>query len=922
MTKLHVHELAGLKPDVLATYLAALGVMRLLATQEKGDPNVRGFWRNECFVLVSDLDWNAIERFFLEEYAPTPILAPWNIEGGFFSLKPSDATVDEGDETLNASEISNSDESPGVPNDEMSNDDEESDEMDRAVGDPRLERFAGSAALRLTSFRRAIEIARSAISKDLRSAEENARLARAEESRCTDAEVTAGSASERAKYEEAQAILENAKSAAARLKVEVDARKAAIKGAPKDALEREELKQARERFDQAKETEKAARKTAQDIKKELKQAEKLAKGNKQTKERIKAAKEETRAAKKRFGEIQKKTKGQLIADIRARWGVESREWIDAAIALDEEGEVGFTSLFGSGGNDGRMEFTKNLRYHLEALINIDTGAARENAAARFRSAILGYPTDLLEDKAVGQFFPGRAGGTNMGTGFFGGSGVNPWEFVLMLEGAVGLVAGMSRRGDVEKARVSSPFWVEGASAGFGSASQREGSPRGEQWLPLWSQPICYEEFVELVREGRAQVGGRQTTRAADLVRATARLGLARGIDSLQRFAYLKRNGQANLAVSTGRFRVASRSHQELLDDVAPWINRLVWYSGDKNASSSLGVIARRVEEALFAVCRQDAPHRLWRDLLIALGEAELVLLRAGKSPARQPLPPLSSGWLKAVDEDTAEGRTELRLALALASQHRPLKQPTGPLEDSVRRHFLPLKDSGRFKLDVEGRVERDPEHVCFGRDLVTDAIALLERRSLWARSSNNKREWAHRLPLEAVAGCEATLEEVGGWVRGQVCDETVLGLVRPFLALDWTDVVQRGTVIPAERQGVPDPFQMLFRLAHLPFDLPLYTADGRVEAEIAVHLDPEPLRRLAAGDFDGALKVAVRRLEASGLRPVFHRGVAASGFARRLAASLAFPIGRYGAARAASLICKPYDDKDVEELSSSETEET
>ena len=905
---LHVHAFTGLKPDALATYLAALGIMRLMAEQK--DASVRGFWRNEHFVLVSEFDWEAIERFFLEKegFAPTPILAPWNMESGFFSLKPTDASTDEADEALDAPEAGDGGENAdGVLLDDDEQAEEEGDETDQAVGDPLLDRFVSSSAQRFASFRRAIEIALAAIPSELRSAEEAARRAHDEMKKM--------SAEERAKHKDALKELAAEERVVAELKADVEAKRTAVKGVAKGAPEHEALKQAQERFKKAQEQQKTVKKKAQDLAKALKRAEKRAKEDKQLKKHI-------AESKAHFKENQGATKDRLIADLRASWGAEGQQWVNAAVALDEKGEAGFTSLFGSGGNDGRMEYTKNLRYHLDALFDVGTGDARNDTAARLKAAIFGTPTNLLVNKAVGQFFPGRAGGTNMGRGFSGGAGINPWEFVLMLEGAVALVAGLSRRGDVEKARVSSPFWVEGASAGFGSASEREGSPRGEQWLPLWSQPLRYDELVELIREGRAQVGRRQTTRAADLVLATARLGLARGVDSLQRFAYLQRNGQSNLAVSTGRFRVASRSHQALLDEVAPWIDRLVWYAKrtkDNNVPLSLGVIARRTQDVLFAVCQHEATSREWRELLVTLGDAELVLLRAGKNPARRPLPGLSSEWLPAVDDGTQEGRTALRLALALASQHRPRERENAPPVDSVRRHFLPLDDwdkpRPRFKLDEKGRVRRDPEHVCVGRNIVTDAIALVERRSIWARSSDEKRERAPRLPLEAVGACEATPEEIGRWVRGEVSDEAVLGLVQPLLALNWHEFDAGHAPKPLLR-GAPDPLHMLFRLAHLPFDVPVQGPDGRTETEVTVRFDPEPLRRLAAGDLDGALKVAIRRLEASGLRPVFRRGVATPALARRLAASLVFPISRADAARAARLVCKPYDVKDAEELPS------
>jgi len=838
VTKVHVHELGGLKPDALATYLAGLGVFRLLAEQQ--DAEVRALWRDEHLVLVTTLDWAEIERFFVSDYAPTPILAPWNMESGFFSLKPSgDASTEASEiaDTPDIGDVADADDDQGKPTDEAEERDDDEDETEQAVGDPLLERFEATTAARFSIIRDAIKIARAAISGELRQAEEDVRRAH-----------------------------------------------------------------------------KAARNEKKTLEKKLKEADCRASRDAGLKAKI-------AEAKKRFKDVQSRTKERLIADLRARWGAEGQQWADAAVALDERNKKGFefTSLFGSGGNDGRMEFTKNFRHHLDALFDIASGAPRDDAAPRLRAALFGGPNTWLASKAVGQFFPGRAGGTNMGAGFSGGAAVNPWEFVLMLEGAVALVAGMSRRGEVGRARVSSPFWVEAASAGFGSASEREGAPRGEQWLPLWSQPSRYSELVELIREGRAQVGLQQTTRAADLVRATARLGLARGIDSLQRFAYLQRNGQSNLAVFTGRFHVRSRSHQELLDGVAPWIDRLVWYAKqtkENNVPASLGAVARRTQDALFSVCRREGTPRDWRDLLIALGEAELALLRSGKNPARRPLPSLDAGWISAVDDSTPEGRCALRLALAFASQHRPVENEKGELvfREPIRRHFMPLDDRGRFDLDERGRPKFGPEQVCVGRDLVADAIALVERRSIWARSSTKERERTPRLPLQAIPGCEATLEEVGAWIRGDVADRDVRELVRPLLALKWDQLGKDTRCVPQPtRGGVPEPLHLLFRLAHLPFDVPVADLEGTTEVAVTVRLDPEPLRRLAGGDVDGALRVAVRRLEASGLRPVFRRAVATRRLARRLAASLAFPISRGDAARAARLVCKPYALKDVQE---------
>lgn len=80
---IHVHHLTGCSPTPLAHYLKGLGVLRLVAEQK--DPAARGWWRDEAFHLATTLDEEALQRFFLEEYVPTPMVGPWGARSGFFS---------------------------------------------------------------------------------------------------------------------------------------------------------------------------------------------------------------------------------------------------------------------------------------------------------------------------------------------------------------------------------------------------------------------------------------------------------------------------------------------------------------------------------------------------------------------------------------------------------------------------------------------------------------------------------------------------------------------------------------------------------------------------------------------------------------------------------------------------------------------
>src|SRR5690349_11753999 len=66
----------------MAAYLRSLGVLRLIT--EQADRSAAAWWSGNVFYLESELDEEAVVRFFLEHYSPTPIVAPWNGGSGFY----------------------------------------------------------------------------------------------------------------------------------------------------------------------------------------------------------------------------------------------------------------------------------------------------------------------------------------------------------------------------------------------------------------------------------------------------------------------------------------------------------------------------------------------------------------------------------------------------------------------------------------------------------------------------------------------------------------------------------------------------------------------------------------------------------------------------------------------------------------------
>lgn len=713
----HVHRLTGCSPTPLAHYLKALGILRLIA--EQADPEARGWWRDEAFHLATVLDATELERFFLDRYRPTPIVAPWNGGSGFYPRDNRDG----------------------------------------------IDALAASRAGRFAPFRDAIAWGRKA---------------------------TAG-----------------------------------LEESPKGAA-----------------------------------------------------------------------KAAFLRRCRREWRGPVLDWLEAAVVLDADGEPAYPSLLGTGGNDGRLDFTNNYMQRLAGLFDLAHPAAPARpAAARLLSvALYGEPGLGLERSAVGQFLPGSAGGANSTVGFVGDSVLNAWDYVLMLEGACLFSAGVARRlRAVALPQAAAPFAVRSSAAGYGSAADGE-RDRGEQWFPLWERPATLGELRSLVAEGRSRVGRRSATRPVDFGRAVARLGVARGIAAFQRYGYIERNGQANLAVPLGRWPVQAQPHQDLLDQVAGWVDALRRASAGGQGPGAIARAARACEEAILACCRDGRNPARWQDLLIALGRAEARLPRSPAFTAEaglRPLPVLGVDWLRAAND----GSAEFRLAVAFASQHGATAGGDVDPARPIRRHFLPLDPAGlRFGTAAAGGTAF-PEVVCLADDLEAVALALLRRRIV-----EGGQEGLRRLSLVGVPGAEASLHDIALFLAGGVDERKVLDLARPLMALDWSRFRRPLPRPRAARQ----PFAALgiYGLARLVFwPRPLRLPDAA--GPVSIPLDPAILTCLIAGDLVRASTAAVRRLSASGLRPRVQVLAGDAALARRIAVALVYPLRERDAVALARRLTRP-----------------
>lgn len=543
------------------------------------------------------------------------------------------------------------------------------------------------------------------------------------------------------------------------------------------------------------------------------------------------------------------TKPVFIKQCRLAWRGSLLEWLDAAIIIGSDMSLAWPSLLGTGGNDGRLDFTDNFRQRVLDLFDIQQPEALPlaNTAALLQHTLYGSAAIGTGASSIGQYMPGAAGGANSSSGLAGRANVNPWDFVLFMEGAVLFAAAASRRlGATGVSAASAPFAIRANAIGHASVSTKEKSARGEQWLPLWEQPATLREIRALISEGRAQLGRTTAREPVDMARAIARLGVARGIGAFERYGYIERNGQSTFAVPLGRWKVTSQPHQDLLSDLDGYLRRISREAAGERATASLVIVARRLNDAVLGVAADGASHARWQALLIALSEADA--LAATMPPSKNKfgiVPKLRGGWLAAAND----GSPEFRLATAFASQ------------DRIRRHFLPLNKFGN-QLDEKGAVSV----VCFGRDFVTDAIAFMDRRLIESAKDSSRS-------IGQYAGVFASLADIAAFLQGSLDTGRIQSLARALMAVDYKDAPRLPAPTSAE---LPDDAFALFRFCLSP---------KHWKTEIPFRSDI--FRRLTSGDLASASRLAAKHLRAHGHTPPLTLVV---GDARLLAAALAFPL--------------------------------
>ena len=502
-------------------------------------------------------------------------------------------------------------------------------------------------------------------------------------------------------------------------------------------------------------------------------------------------------------------KASIIAAMRNTWNESGIDWFDACLALEEDARFGF--LYGTGGNEGSADITNNFWELIEETIGFLS--PRQDSDALLTAALFGATRVGGTSRTAGQHFPLAAGSSNCGQDFFSSASTNPWDVVLMMEGAV-LFSGATtkRMSQLGKNKAAFPFMIDHLATNESSTSLKDEAKqdaqvtrcRAEFWMPLWSTPTSLPDIWALLSEGRLQrPSGQHTEHTLHAMEAIKSLGVSRGVDTFHRFALFERRGKGYYLSSSLGFHPTARAAapfgielaqlDEFRDQVyhslreGPGIpDRVI--RARQRFHASLATLFDRNEHA----ATQTADALLEVVIDAARIEREVALLK-DRVNLLTPCPPLAWNYQR-VESRT----TDYQIARAIAgitswsetsSEGRPVRAV-----ESIRANLLPVQQRGRMWVWCD-----TSRSAVWSRGASLDANlgAVLRRRLIDARRGSGEG-----LPLWSSYG--AGFEDLLAYWNGEVDEDRLTDLLHGLALID-TGNWNESNIDDRQQRDAPTP---------------------------------------------------------------------------------------------------------------------
>ena len=562
--------------------------------------------------------------------------------------------------------------------------------------------------------------------------------------------------------------------------------------------------------------------------------------------------------------ITKDQKERVIQELRNWLPDAALAWLDAAVILTAEGAA-FPPLLGTGGNDGHLDFSSNFHQRLVSVLP-ELGAKAATSRGWASDLLNGTSTTSLVIAAIGQYDPIAAGGPNSSIHGAADSLVNPWLFVLMVEGLMWFASAPARRLGESKGRAAMPFTVYSSPDGPIPGAAKEAA-RGELWAPVF-RSVTLPHLRQIMSEARASWLGRTAETVPAMYGAVRTFGVDRGIDSFERYGFLQRNGLAFVAAPLDRVVVRQVAGASLAQQ--PQRRAAVFARASGQASAEA---ARRFERALVDFVRDPKPGLLLT-LLARQTRLEVTALRADSNrgelrhPAHLTDARDAVGFLEPLLARSAEARVAAGIASAFV----------GP-----RDHEVPIR---RLLVGTDPGQQPQARPVVAGLgsrplvDVLADLLVWLAHHP--AEDPRVERGWlpfgGHRHPTH--------WSDVHAWATGQLDDHLVEEHLLSFLALDWFGI-RPSRPAPRPKTAIDPDLAVLQAFSSgqvLRVGVPVDAGDGRQGLEHAWAV------RMRAGHVDPVCRAAADLLGRSLVRVGSPAGPTTRHYVRRMV-----PAGRASA---------------------------
>lgn len=436
----------------------------------------------------------------------------------------------------------------------------------------------------------------------------------------------------------------------------------------------------------------------------------------------------------------------------------------------------FNDLMGTGGNVGKRDLAKVWKAS-------KTLTSKPQARAWLRHSCFGGEVELPKLVGGGTWFVFSNKTFNSGQSWFREGRLSPWSFLLATEGAFLLRGAVHHRlGTTAKGKAVFPFLsrsIEPRNDG------QVAHAKAEFWAPLWQKFASLYEIEWMLRQGRAEVGGRLAIAPHEFAVAALDAAVDEGLPAFARFELCQTtSAQVYEALPQEHVHVANdtkanREYSRLLLPLikSRWIDRLPWEPKRADQRGRFVGLRGPVEAEIVHIAEAPEDPERWRTFLLLLARTQH-RIDQNKSLREKcpPVPLLHPIWF---DQAWPEPPVELRIARAIAS--------IGclPANSRLLLNIFGVESRGNRLYFPKARPTRTVWHEGQPIDAM---VAVFRRRLIDAGDTEGT-------PLDGSYPCH--INDIATFLEGadMIDDELIARWIPALTLLDWSRGARRQSTV-------------------------------------------------------------------------------------------------------------------------------